>query len=205
MTQPFLIGVSGGSGAGKTYFLNKLMYALGEESICLISQDHYYRDKEQQPTDENGVKNFDTPESIDSQQLLHDLKQLYSGSEVRRKEYTFNNPAITPRTLIFRPRPVIILEGLFVFYYPEIAQLIDLKIFIEAKDHIKIKRRILRDNLERGCDINDVLYRYEHHVMPAYEKYISPLKNQVDIIIPNNQNPDKALEVIVGFLRYKLS
>ncbi len=205
MNHPFLIGVSGGSGSGKTYFLNKLMYAFGEDTICLISQDNYYRDRDLQPTDENGIKNFDTPESIDNQQFVRDIMQLRNGYEVHRKEYTFNNPAIIPKMLVFKPRPVIIVEGLFVFYFPEISRLIDLKVFIEAKDHIKIKRRILRDNVERGYDLDDVLYRYEHHVMPAYEKYISPLKNEVDMIIPNNQSPDRALDVIIGFLRNKLA
>lgn len=205
MNHPFLIGISGGSGSGKTYFLNKLLHAFGEDRICLISQDNYYRERELQPVDENGIKNFDTPESIDHTQFVHDIMQLRSGYEVQRKEYTFNNPAIVPKMLVFKPRPVIIVEGLFVFYFSEIARLIDLKIFIEAKDHIKIKRRILRDNLERGYNLDDVLYRYEHHVMPAYEKYINPLKNEVDLIIPNNQSPDRALEVIIGFLRHKLA
>ncbi len=204
MNHPFLIGISGGSGSGKTYFLNKLMYTFREDTICLISQDNYYRDRDQQPTDENGIKNFDTPESIDDQQFVHDIMQLRNGYEVQRKEYTFNNPAIIPKMLVFKPRPIIVVEGLFVFYFPEIARLIDLKIFIEAKDHIKIKRRILRDNVERGYDLDDVLYRYEHHVMPAYERYISPLKNEVDMIVPNNRSPDRALEVVIGFLRYKL-
>jgi uridine kinase len=202
--SPYIIGVSGGSGSGKTYFLNQLISAFSTNEICLFAQDNYYRSREEQPIDENGWKNFDLPESIDYQQYAHDLRLLRQGQEVRRLEYTFNNPNKIPQMLVFKPLPIILVEGIFVFYYKEVAQLIDLKIFIEAKDHIRIKRRILRDNQERGYDLNDVLYRYEKHVMPAYEKYIEPYKNEADFIVPNNQHFDKALEVIITFLKEKI-
>ena len=107
--------------------------------------------------------------------------------------------------LTFHPAPVIVVEGIFVLYYPELSDLLDLKIFIDAKDHIKLKRRIIRDKVERGYDLDDVLYRYEMHVMPTYEKYIKPFKNDADLIIPNNLNFDKGLEVIRTYLKAKSS
>jgi len=82
--------------------------------------------------------------------------------------------------------------------------LIDLKLFIEAQDHIRIKRRIMRDNKERGYDLEDVLYRYEYHVMPSYERFVKPIKNFADIVIPNNKNLENALEIVVTFLKQKL-
>ena len=97
--------------------------------------------------------------------------------------------------------PVVVVEGIFVLYYPELTDLLDLKIFLDAKDHIKLKRRIIRDKVERGYDLDDVLYRYEMHVMPTYEKYIEPFKNEADLIIPNNHNFDRALDVIRTYLR----
>jgi uridine kinase len=100
-----------------------------------------------------------------------------------------------------------VVEGLFVFYYAQIAKLLDLKIFVDASDVVKIRRRIIRDNMERGCDLDDVLYRYEHHVLPSYEKYINPTKSNVDFIIPNhydNTGMEKALEVILAYLKAKL-
>jgi uridine kinase len=97
----------------------------------------------------------------------------------------------------------VVVEGIFVLYYPELADLLDLKVFIDAKEYIKLKRRIVRDKVERGYDLDDVLYRYEMHVMPTYEKYIEPFKNDADLIIPNNRNFDHALDVIRSYLRMK--
>ena len=97
----------------------------------------------------------------------------------------------------------MVVEGIFVLYYPELADLLDLKIFIDAKDHIKLKRRIIRDKVERGYDLDDVLYRYEMHVMPTYEKYIEPFKSESDLIVTNNQSFDRALDVIRTYLRAK--
>ena len=89
-------------------------------------------------------------------------------------------------------------------YFEEIAKLLDLKIFIEAKDHVKLGRRIKRDQIERGYDLDDVLYRYQYHVMPVYESLIEPLKHYADIVIPNNSNFDRSLDVLTTFLRSKL-
>lgn len=99
---------------------------------------------------------------------------------------------------------MVVVEGIFVLYYPELANLLDLKVYIDAKDHIKLKRRIVRDKVERGYDLDDVLYRYERHVMPTYEKYIAPFKQDADLIVPNNSDFDKALDVIKTFLRSKI-
>ena len=202
--KPYIVGVTGGSGSGKTHFLNKLLNSFSADESCLISQDNYYRPRHEQPLDENGVHNFDLPESIDFIQYVQDIMALREGRTVTRQEYTFNNPNIVPKMFTFKPLPIIVVEGIFVLYNSEIARLTDLKLFIEAKDYIKIKRRIIRDNQERGYGLEDVLYRYEKHVMPTYEKYIEPYKNDADFIIPNNRNFDRALEVITGFLRSKM-
>lgn len=204
MKKPYLVGITGGSGSGKTYFLTRLMKGIGAEQITLISQDNYYRPREEQPIDENGVANFDTPQSIDHQQFRRDILSLCEGNTIHKEEYTFNNPNIVPKQLIFEPRPIIIVEGLFVFYHKDISDLLDLKIFVEATDPIKIKRRILRDNKERGYDLDDVLYRYVMHVSPAYERYVRPYKENTDIVVPNNHSCDIALEVVVNHLIKKL-
>ena len=88
-------------------------------------------------------------------------------------------------------------------YDQEIAKVLDLKVFIEAKDYIKLKRRIIRDDKERGYDLDDVLYRYEHHVMPTYDKYIKPYKLDADIIIPNHTDFREAMDVLSSFIRTK--
>lgn len=204
MPQPFTIGISGGSGSGKTFFIKELSSHFRQGDICLISQDHYYKPIEVQFTDEQGVQNFDLPSSIDKDALTEDILKLKSGNTVKKKEYTFNNPNATPRVLEFTPAPILIVEGLFVQYFPEIAGELDLKIFIEARDYVKLTRRIRRDNEERGYDLNDVLYRYQNHVMPIYDSLIEPLKHQADLIIPNNDHFEHALHILVRALKSHL-
>lgn len=205
MSSTYTIGITGGSGSGKTFFINSLASRFTEDELCLISQDHYYHPRENQKVDERGVKNFDLPESIDFKQFQHDIQVLKSGRVLKKQEYTFNNASATPKTLEFKPAPIIIIEGLFVQYFPEIERELDLKIFIEAKDYLKLSRRIRRDNEERGYDLDDVLYRYHNHVMPIYETLIGPLKHRADIVIPNNSKFDNALDMLTLALRAKLT
>lgn len=203
--KPYTIGITGGSGSGKTFFLQGLSASFGSDHICLISQDNYYKPRDLQPVDENGVKNFDLPVSIDREAFEADLLKLRSGQSVTKLEYTFNNPAAGPKMLEFKVAPILVVEGLFVQYFEEIASQLDLKVFIEAKDHVKLGRRIKRDQVERGYDLDDVLYRYQYHVMPVYERLIEPLKHQADLVIPNNSDFSHALEVLTGFLRHRLA
>lgn len=203
--RPYMVGITGGSGSGKTYFLHKLIEQFSKDEVCLISQDNYYKPRQEQHLDDNGIHNFDLPEAIDYLQFIKDIEALHNGETIYREEYTFNNPNKVPKMLEFRPLPIIVVEGLFVLYFPDIVSHLDLKIFIEAKPHIKIKRRILRDNVERGYDLDDVLYRYEHHVMPTYSQFIEPNKDDADFVIPNNQgNMDTALHVLQSFLKEKV-
>lgn len=202
---PYTIGVSGGSGSGKTFFLRQLSLHFTEKEVCFVSQDHYYKQREHQLTDAQGVKNFDLPDSIEREQFHEDILKLKRGESLERKEYTFNNPGIVPKTLTLCPAPVLIIEGLFVLYFPEIERELDLKIFVEAKDHLKLTRRIRRDSEERGYDLDDVLYRYHHHVMPVYETLIEPLKHKADLVVPNNDRIERVLDLVVCALRSKIN
>jgi len=202
--KPFIVGVTGGSGAGKTFILNRLLENFTAEEVCLVSQDHYYHNRDLQPKDVNGISNFDTPESIDLDQYFNDIKQLSEGKTIFKKEYTYNNPSITPKVLEFTPTPIILVEGIFIFYHKPLNRLIDLKVFIDVEDHIRLKRRIIRDNEERGYGLEDVLYRYENHVIPTYKKYIAPYKYDADIILPNSDRIENALNVLITFLKSKI-
>ena len=202
--KPFIVGITGGSASGKTLFLKELLASFPEEEICLVSQDNYYRPRNEQAVDENGVQNFDLPESIDDRDFARDVKKLLSGEVVEKQEYVFNNKAATPQILVFKPRPIIVVEGIFVFHYPEVAKMIDLKVFIDARNKIKLKRRIKRDNEERGYDLTDVMYRWENHVQPTYDKYIKPYRKTCDIVIPNNVDFKKGLDVLVSYLKRKV-
>jgi uridine kinase len=205
MHKSYTIGITGGSGSGKTFFLNNLANHFDKDQICLLSQDHYYKARDLQYTDENGVKNFDLPTAIERERFHQDILKLKRGEAITIKEYTFNNPNAKPQLIEFKPTPILIIEGLFVQHFEEIRNELDLKIFIEAKDYIKLSRRIKRDNDERGYDFHDVLYRYQHHVMPIYETLIEPLKHRADLIIPNNHQFENALDIIVLALKAKLT
>lgn len=203
--NPFVIGITGGSASGKTTFLKSLLNHFDPQDICLISQDNYYLPLDQQILDENGIKNFDTPQSIDAHAFAEDVKKIKAGKGFSRLEYTFENTEMVPQMLYFEPAPIVVIEGLFVMHFPEISDLLDLKLFISAKNHIKLKRRIVRDQIERGYDLEDTLYRFEKHVMPTYERYLEPLKDEADMVIPNNRSFHTALEVLCGFLKSKIN
>lgn len=195
-SKPYLIGIVGGSGSGKSYFLHRLLEKLGKEQVCLVSQDNYYRPLSEHPIDANGIRNFDLPQSIDFDAFSSDIQALLNGKTVRRPEYTFNNPEREAQEIVMESRPAIIAEGLYIFHDERVNKHIDCKVFVDAHYPVMIRRRILRDYDERGYQLEDVLYRYENHVMPAFEKYISPLRNHADIVVPNNGDIEVALNVL---------
>jgi len=195
--SPFIIGIAGGSGSGKTFFLKCFQEHFEANEICLLSQDDYYFPVAAGMTrEENTLYNFDRPETIDRRQFMADIDQLIAGKTVYKKEYTFNNPNAVPKILEIKPAPILIIEGLFIFHFEEIAQRLDLKIFIEADEPVALSRRLKRDLHERGYDHEDVMYRWHNHVMPAYQQYLLPYRNQSHRHVANNtQVADDIIEV----------
>jgi uridine kinase len=204
MLENFVIGIAGGSGSGKTTFIDALKTHFSLKDVCVISQDNYYKSRDEQIEDHQGIKNFDLPSSLNLDEYLNDIKRLVKGESVSRQEYTFNNEKKTPSQILLQPAPIIIAEGLFVFCNEELKNIYDLKIMIDATDDKKIIRRIKRDRIERNYPLEDVLYRYEHHVVPSYLQYIVPHKQDADIIINNNITFSSAMEVVLAFIKYKL-
>ncbi|MCS6930140.1 MAG: uridine kinase [Saprospiraceae bacterium] len=202
---PLTIGICGGSGSGKTTFVRRLCEHFSPDEVCLLSQDNYYLPRDQQHVDERGEYNFDLPRSFDKKAFRRDLERLRRGEVVEREEYTYNNPVVQPRWIVIQPAPVIVVEGLFIFHYKKIAAQLDLKVFINTKENLKIIRRIYRDQRERNYPLEDVLYKYQYHVMPAYERYILPYREEADLVINNNRHFEQALAVLVGFIRYRLA
>ena len=186
--KPFIIGIAGGTGSGKTFFLKCFLEHFTNEEVCLVSQDDYYFPVAPMTPEENTLYNFDVPETIDREHLYSDITKLIHKETIFKKEYTFNNPTAVPKILEIKPAPILIVEGLFIFYFTEIASLLNLRIFIEADEDVALKRRLKRDLEERGYSHDDVMYRWTNHVMPAYKEFLLPYKNESEQVIVNNTN-----------------
>lgn len=198
--KPYLIGIAGGSASGKSRFLRQISQLLGEQATVL-SLDDFYKPFEEQSSDENGVVNFDVPDSINKQHFLKALRQLQEGQSITIEEYHFNNPDAADKTYKhLESRPILLIEGLFIFYFKEVFDQLDLKVFINADDKIRFARRIARDTKERGISPEMVAYQWDHHVIPCFEKFLHPFRNKVDLVVNNNQSFDKALRILHQYL-----
>jgi uridine kinase len=178
--KPYVIGVAGGSGSGKTFFLNCFLNHFSEEEVCLVSQDDYYIKVGEMTAEQNRFHNFDLPTCIEVNQFQNDVDQLLAFKTVYKQEYTFNNPTAIPKMLEIKPAPILIIEGLFIYHYENIDKLFDYRIFMDAATEIALERRLNRDLLERGYSEEDVLYKWDNHVMPAYNDYLFPHRLRCD-------------------------
>jgi uridine kinase len=189
MNKPFIIGIAGGSGSGKTFFLKCFLEHFTDDEVCLVSQDDYYIPVAHNMTkEENKLYNFDIPATIDRAHFEDDIASLINGETILKKEYTFNNPDAVPRMLEIKPAPIMIVEGLFILHFKKISEVLDLKIFIEADYNIALQRRLKRDLIERGYSHDDVMYKWLNHVVPAYEEFLLPYKDECDQVIENNSH-----------------
>lgn len=202
--KPYLVGITGGSGSGKTTFINSLLPLMPVGSIALLSQDNYYKSIDQQTQDDNRIENFDIPSSLDLDKFRHDVLRLRDGETLEIREYTFNSADVEPKIFRIPSAPIILLEGIYALHDEALNPLIDLKIFIDADEHRRRQRRIQRDAVERGYDQDDVEYRLSRHHQPAFEQFILPHRSSADVVIPNNHQFEKALAMLNLFLRSKL-
>lgn len=183
--KPFIVGIAGGSGSGKTTLIRLLQSELGSDLVTIVSQDDYYLPIQDQQTDDNGEVNFDLPSSIDSDKLLEDISSLMNGEELTIARYTFNNVNDRSENIKLEPRPIIVVEGLFVFHYSSVQALFDVKLFVDAHPRTRFERRLKRDTSERGYEEHIIKYQWENHVEPAFRSYLLPHRESVDIVIDN--------------------
>jgi len=203
--KPFVMGIAGSSGSGKTFFLRCFLNHFASEEVTLISQDDYYIPANTKTQEENKLYNFDLPTAIDRESFYRDIRDLFEGKTIYKEEYTFNNPAIKPRMLEIKPAPILIVEGLFIFHYSEVNELLDHRIFIHAEEEVALQRRLKRDLEERGYFEEDVRYKWLNHVVPAFNEYLLPYKGICDqVIINNTDDPQQMIAItdeISEFLR----
>jgi uridine kinase len=187
MNKPYVIGIAGGSGSGKTFFLKCFLEHFTDNEVCLVSKDDYYIPVAHNMTkEENKLYNFDLPSTIDHAHFEDDIAKLINNQTVTKLEYTFNNPDAIPKMMEIKPAPILIVEGLFILHFKKIASQLDMTIFIEADEEVALQRRLKRDLLERGYSYDDVQYKWTNHVVPAYNEYLLPYREGCDKLIINN-------------------
>lgn len=197
----YLVGVAGGSGSGKTTLVRALRDSLPPGAVCVVSQDDYYHPREAQAVDANGKVNFDLPTAVDLDGLARDLRALASGTPILRKEYTFNQAGREATLVEMQPAPVVLVEGLFVLHHEPVRELLDLRVFIEASEQAQLDRRLKRDARDRGYGAEEVMYQWEHHVLPAYRAYLLPYRHLCDLHVVNERGFERAVKVLGDHLR----
>lgn len=191
-----VIGICGGSGSGKTTLVNRLAEHYEHYNPSVFSMDNYYKPYKEQTKDENGVVNFDLPTAINKEKLIKDLTQLVSGEPIEVIEYQFNAGDGNQRLITIEPSELIMVEGLFIYEYDEVFQQLDFNIFVDVDPSIQLDRRIYRDQDSRGYSRSDIIYQWENHVIPCYNKYLLPYLRKADFIYHNDSRHEEDFEIL---------
>lgn len=198
-----VIGICGGSASGKTTLLKRLCKTFGEIRPTSFIMDNYYKPYEEQARDKNGEVNFDLPTALQKDKLINDLNTLITGNSIEVKEYHFNAPLGKNILLTLHPSELIIVEGLFLFEYQEIAKTLDYSIFIDVDSKIQLDRRRYRDQDIRGYSREAILYQWHNHVKPCYDQYLLPHKKDADFVFHNDERADEDYEALIKVLEEK--
>jgi uridine kinase len=189
-----IIGICGGSGSGKTTLLKRISAELTHLYPSVFSMDNYYLSITKQVKDENGEVNFDLPTALDRKKLYSDLQKLKAGEPIEVKEYHFNAPPTKNTLVTIQPSEVIIVEGLFLFHYGEVRDVVDFSIFMEVDLATQLDRRLYRDQETRGYSRESILYQWNNHVLPCYRNYLQPFEQEADFRFHNDSRADDEFE-----------
>ncbi|MEW7279158.1 uridine kinase [Aquimarina sp. 2201CG1-2-11] len=200
-----IIGIAGGTGCGKTTVVNQIVNELPENEVSVISQDSYYNDTSHLTPDQRAAINFDHPQSIDFDLLGEHLKILKTGKSIEQPVYSFVDHNRTNKTVTTKPGKVLIVEGILILTRPEIRDLFDIKIYVQTDSDERLIRRLKRDIIERGRDMNEVLDRYQNTLKPMHQQFIDPTKEFADLIIPNNNYNNVAINILRTIIKERLN
>lgn len=198
MNRPILIGITGGTGSGKSTVSRQILKRNGEENVVIIEQDSYYKDQSHLTFDERVKRNYDHPLAFDNQLLLKHLKTLLNNKPIEKPIYDFEQHTRKNETVTVYPRRIIILEGILILYDEEIRNLCDIKIFVDTDSDVRVIRRIKRDIKERGRSLDSVIEQYMNTVRPAHLQFVEPTKKYADIIIPEGGYNEVAIDIIAA-------
>lgn len=202
--RPLVIGVAGGSGAGKTTVAHAIVAAVGMERVAQLSEDSYYREFAHLPEAERARINWDHPDAIESDLLRAHLEALLRGEPVARPVYDFAAYAREPVTVRVEPRPVLVVEGILIFVETRLRELFDVKVFVDTDADIRLIRRVLRDVRERGRTLEGVLGQYLETVRPMHVAFVEPSKRYADIIVPEGGANQVAIDLLCSAILHTL-
>lgn len=194
-SPPFIIGVAGGSGSGKSTVSQQVLAAFGADMVSVVMQDDYYRDQTHLSPEVRPQQNYDHPQAFEWPLLVQHVQALRNGESIQMPEYDFTLHNRSNRTIPVKPAPVIVIEGLFALYDESLRDLMSLKIFVDTASDIRFIRRMQRDIEERGRSVESVISQYLETVRPMHRQFIEPTKRYADVILPHGAN-EPAVDII---------
>lgn len=202
--DPLIIGVAGGSGSGKTTVVKHIINTIGEENILLLQHDSYYRDLKHLPFEERTKQNFDHPSSLETELMIRHIKALKEGYQVEIPIYDFTKHIRKEETKLAQPKKIILLDGILIFTEKELRKQMNIKLYVDTDDDIRLLRRIQRDIVERDRELENVLTQYQKHVRPMHLEFVEPSKRYADIIIPRGGENQVALDMVNALIQDRL-
>lgn len=200
-----IIGICGGTGSGKTTIARAIVDAVGASNVVLVEQDSYYRNLADMPLDERHQANFDHPDSLDSDMLVNHLLRLKQGRSVEMPLYDFKTHTRSDKIELIEPKPVVLVEGILIFSEPRVLDLLDVRVFVDTPDDVRLIRRLKRDFSERGRSYERTMEQYERTIRPMHFEFVEPSKRHADIIIPEGSQTGVSVEFLCGLVREKLA
>ena len=200
-----IIGISGGTGSGKTTVANRILESVPASEVVFIQQDSYYRNLTDLPLDYRGVANFDHPDALDNDLLVNHVRKLRAGEPIDLPIYDFKTNMRLNETRAVDPKPIVIVEGILIFADPRLLEQLDIKVFVDTPDDIRFIRRLRRDIAERGRTVESVIEQYIGTVRPMHMQFVEPSKRYADVIIPEGGHNLVSIDLISGKIRERLA